>query len=176
MASVFLRVVPYLLYGFAWVGLFAYGYYRGSETMQNKYEIEIAKQRDEYNKTYIELLDNVRAKEYELQEKVNEIKGKADKAIENTRVNYESIIDKLHNGKYAYNGLYNHASTATCTDKQVRKVTANTDGLKCYTENELRTRVERSLAITERCDRLAIKYNELLEFVRISNGTTDNNK
>ena len=35
--------------------------------------------------------------------------------------------------------------------------------LRCYTEAELQSKIERSVAITRECDQLAVRYNTLLK-------------
>lgn len=52
------------------------------------------------------------------------------------------------------------------TDKSVSGKTKDKSGVKCYTDTELQRKIERSLVIAEEADRLAERYNSLLEWCK----------
>ena len=43
----------------------------------------------------------------------------------------------------------------------------NQSKLKCYTESELQRKIEKSLDIAAECDRLATRFNSLLEWCKL---------
>lgn len=57
-------------------------------------------------------------------------------------------------------------SNGSKTDKSVPGKTKNQSGVKCYTDSELQKKIERSLVIAGECDRLAERYNSLLEWCK----------
>ena len=63
--------------------------------------------------------------------------------------------DKLCNNKS------NSGSTTMST-----KAT-NQSKLRCYTNSELQRKIEKSLDITNECDKLSLKYNALLEWCKL---------
>lgn len=52
------------------------------------------------------------------------------------------------------------------TDKSVSGKTKDKSGVKCYTDSELQRKIERSLVIAGEADRLAERYNSLLEWCK----------
>ena len=52
------------------------------------------------------------------------------------------------------------------TDKSVSGKAKDKSGVKCYTDSELQKKIERSLVIAGECDRLAERYNSLLEWCK----------
>lgn len=52
------------------------------------------------------------------------------------------------------------------TDKSVSGKAKNQSGVRCYTDAELQRKIEESLDIAGECDRLAIRYNSLLEWCK----------
>lgn len=168
----FIAKYKYCFISLAFLLVFIKGYYYGSSTTEHRYELKIAKQQEDYQAKFIELHTSLMEKEHELQEKANKTEEQAQKEIELARGDYESVISDIHSDKYIPSGLYN-TTTAKSADCPMPKATANTDNIKCYTERELRSRIERSLAIGEKCNELAIKYNNLLLFVKDTRGDND---
>ena len=75
--------------------------------------------------------------------------------IENLRDVISIDADKLcHN-----NSTANSAAMSTKATNQSK--------LKCYTESELQRKIEKSLGITNECDKLSLKYNALLEWCKL---------
>ena len=75
--------------------------------------------------------------------------------IENLRDVISIDVDKLCNNNS------NSHSTAVST-----KAT-NKSGIRCYTNSELQRKIEKSLDITNECDRLAARFNSLLEWCKL---------
>lgn len=57
-------------------------------------------------------------------------------------------------------------SNGSKTDKSVSTKTKDKSGIRCYTEAELQRKIEASLVIAGDCDRLAERYNSLLEWCK----------
>ena len=57
-------------------------------------------------------------------------------------------------------------SNSSKTDKSVSGKTKDKSGVRCYTDSELQRKIKESLDITNECDRLAIRYNTLLEWCK----------
>ena len=57
-------------------------------------------------------------------------------------------------------------SNGSKTDKSVSGKAKNQSGIRCYTDSELQRKIEESLVIAGECDRLAIRYNSLLEWCK----------
>lgn len=57
-------------------------------------------------------------------------------------------------------------SNGSKTDKSVSGKAKDKSGVRCYTEAELLRKIEASLVIAADCDRLATRYNSLLEWCK----------
>lgn len=57
-------------------------------------------------------------------------------------------------------------SNSSKTDKSVSGKAKSQSGIRCYTEAELQRKIEASLVIAGECDRLAERYNSLLEWCK----------
>lgn len=57
-------------------------------------------------------------------------------------------------------------SNGNKTDKSVSGKAKNQSGIRCYTEAELQRKIEASLVIVGEADRLAERYNSLLEWCK----------
>ena len=138
-------------------------YYRsGYETATKKYDEVL---RSESEKNYQKIIETERT----LTDKQN--------AIVSEYLNYIDELEKQHNedvinienlrdvisidvDKLCNNNSNSH-STAVST-----KAT-NKSGIRCYTDSELQRKIEASLDITNECDRLAARFNSLLEWCKL---------
>ena len=57
-------------------------------------------------------------------------------------------------------------SNGSKTDKSVSGKAKNQSGIRCYTDTELQRKIERSLVIAGEADRLATRFNSLLEWCK----------
>ena len=57
-------------------------------------------------------------------------------------------------------------SNGSKTDKSVSGKAKDKSGVRCYTDAELQRKIERSLVIASDCDRLATRFNSLLEWCK----------
>lgn len=57
-------------------------------------------------------------------------------------------------------------SNGSKTDKSVSGKAKDKSGIRCYTDSELQRKIEASLVIASDCDRLATRFNSLLEWCK----------
>lgn len=122
----------------------------------DKYKIEAEKQRNQ-------LLQDVAKSEKEARDKITSIERDNLEIQNKLKVDYENTISKLRSD-YVINDSVQCNSTRT---DSVSATATNTGSLKCFTEDELYRKIERSLAITQECDRLASDYNALLKICKV---------
>ena len=137
-------------------------YYRnGYETATKKYDEVL---RVESEKNYQKIIETER----NLTDKQNEIVSEYLKYIDELEkqhnedvINIENLRDviSIDTDKLCHNS--NTHSTA-----MPAKAT-NQSKLKCYTNSELQRKIEKSLDITNECDKLSHKYNALLEWCKL---------
>ena len=122
----------------------------------DKYKIEAEKQRNQ-------LLQDVAKSEKEARDKITSIERDNLQEKEKLKNEYETTISKLRSD-YVINDSVQCNSTRT---DSVSATATNTGSIKCFTEDELYRKIERSLAITQECDRLASDYNALLKICKV---------
>ena len=127
-------------------------YYRnGYETATKKYD-EVLRQESEKNyQKIIETERNLTDKYIDELEKQHE-QDKID--MDNLRDVISIDADKL-----CHKSNTNSAAMPTKATNQSK--------LRCYTNSELQQKIKESLDITTECDKLAIKYNSLLEWCKL---------
>ena len=138
-------------------------YYRnGYETATKKYDEVL---RSESEKNYQKIIETERT----LTDKQN--------AIVSEYLNYIDELEKQHNEDVInienlrdvisidVDKLCNNNSNSHST--AMPEKTRNQSKLKCYTNSELQRKIEKSLDITNECDRLAARFNSLLEWCKL---------
>ena len=115
-------------------------FFVGLHYYRNGYETATKK----YDEVYLKYIDELE-KQHE-QDKID---------MDNLRDVISIDTDKLCNNKS------NSGSTTMST-----KAT-NQSKLRCYTNSELQRKIEKSLDITNECDKLSLKYNALLEWCKL---------
>lgn len=163
-----LRFLPLILTGVAWVATFGIGYWQGYANSETKWQAKIQAEENAYLGRINELAGMIRQSEIQAQEKINTIVSEQLESEEKIRNEYENTIADLRNGQYQFSGVRECPSESA--GKPVPSKTGNPAGLVCYSEAELRSKIERSLAIAEECDRLAEKYEKLKEVYYVGNG------
>ena len=138
-------------------------YYRnGYETATKKYDEVL---RSESEKNYQKIIETER----NLTDKQNKIVSEYLKYIDTLEkqhnedvINIENLRDviSIDADKLCNNNSNSHGSAMPT------KAT-NQSKLKCYTESELQRKIEKSLDITNECDKLSLKYNALLEWCKL---------
>ena len=138
-------------------------YYRnGYETATKKYDevlrVESEKNYQKIIETERTLTDKQNAIVSEYLNYIDELEKQHNEDvinIENLRDVISIDVDKLCNNNS------NSHSTAVST-----KAT-NKSGIRCYTDSELQRKIKESLDITNECDRLAARFNSLLEWCKL---------
>ena len=138
-------------------------YYRsGYETATKKYDEVL---RVESEKNYQKIIETERT----LTDKQNKIVSEylkhiddLEKQREQDKIDMDSLRDVINidTDKLCNNNSNSHSAT-------VSTKATNQSKLKCYTNSELQRKIKESLDISAECDKLAIKYNSLLEWCKL---------
>lgn len=114
--------------------------------------------------------NNLLATERALQEKQNSIISEylhtidvLEKQHNEDQINIDNLRDAID---IKFNGMCreNNSSSTTVSTK-----TGNKSSLKCYSRTDIQRQIEQTMAIGKECDKLAIKYNSLLEWCKHEN-------
>lgn len=124
------------------------------------YSVEISKYKLEAEKRKNELLQGVDESNKLAREKIASIERNNTTNMEKLKHEYETTISTLRTKYKLTNSMQCNSTRST---DNVSPETADSSKLRCYTENELYRKIERSMAIANECDQLATKYNALLE-------------
>lgn len=111
-----------------------------------------------------QFLQKVRELENNYIKTQNEVIEKYEKQLQEADNSYKATLAHLNN--YKFSDVVECVYNSNTTRSSVRKLPPNatdTRAFKCYTKEQLQRKVGASLAISRECDRLAIRYNELLE-------------
>lgn len=166
--KVILKFLPYLLYVSSWLGLFAYGYYEGSNNTKEKYELLIKEETIKYSDKITSLQQEVFSKEREKWKYISELMYENEQVLDKEKEQYENTINTLRTDNVKLSGLLN-ASTSKSTCSDMRKATNNTEEVVCYKRSELLQKIEETLHIGVECDSLANDYNTLLKICTYNN-------
>ena len=138
-------------------------YYRtGDETATKKYD-EVLRQESEKNyQKIIETERNLTDKQNEIVSEYLKYIDELEKQHEQDKIDMDSLRDviSIDADKLCNNNSNTHGSAMST------KAT-NQSKLKCYTNSELQRKIEKSLDITNECDKLSLKYNALLEWCKL---------
>ena len=129
-----------------------------------QYSLEIEEYKVSAEKQKNQLLLEISQKEKFSRETIAIIERENLEKQEQLKNEYETIIADMHN-KYVLADSVQCDSSRSTADMQEAK--SNTSKLRCYTESELYRKVEKSLAITKECDKLALDYNALLKVCKV---------
>lgn len=129
-----------------------------------QYSLEIEEYKVSAEKQKNQLLEEISQKEKFSRETINKIERENLEKQEQLKNEYETIIADMHN-KYVLADSVQCDSSRSSADMQETK--SDTSNLRCYTESELYRKIERSLAITKECDKLALDYNALLKVCKV---------
>lgn len=129
-----------------------------------QYSLEIEEYKVSAEKQKNQLLEEISQQEKFSRETINKIERENLVKQEQLKNEYESIIADMHN-KYVLADSVQCDSSGSSSNMQETK--PNTSNLRCYTESELYRKIERSLAITKECDKLALDYNALLKVCKV---------
>lgn len=138
-------------------------YYRnGYETATKKYDEVL---RVESEKNYQKIIETERT----LTDKQNKIVSEYLKHIDDLEKQHNEDVINIDNLRDVISidtdKLCNNSSNSYSS--AVSTKTTNQSKLKCYTESELQRKIEKSLDITNECDKLSHRYNALLEWCKL---------
>lgn len=137
-------------------------YYRtGYETATKKYDEVL---RSESEKNYQKIIETER----NLTDKQNKIVSEYLKYIDDLEKQHEQDkidMDNLRDVISIDTDKLCNNSTSNSTTMPAK--TTNQSGIRCYTDTELQKKIEASLDIAADCDRLAARFNSLLEWCKL---------
>lgn len=84
--------------------------------------------------------------------------------LERQKQSYETLLTDLHTN-------FKPSGVSNCPDDRssVSRTNDNTADVVCYRKGELQARIAKSMAIGQRCDDLAVRYNALLRLYETQN-------
>lgn len=126
-------------------------------TLINEYKLNAEKQKNQ-------LLQEISKQEEFSRETIAIIERENLAKQEQLKDEYESIIANMHDNYVLRDSLQCDNSRST---NNVQETKSNTSELRCYTEAELYSKIEKSLAIAKECDKLANDYNALLKVCKV---------
>lgn len=129
-----------------------------------QYSLEIEEYKVSAEKQKNQLLEEISQKEKFSRETINKIERENLEKQEQLKNEYKTIIADMHN-KYVLADSVQCDSSRSSSNMQETK--PNTSNLRCYTESELYSKIEKSLAIAKECDKLALEYNALLKVCKV---------
>lgn len=135
--------------------IFGYGYKQGRDSMIDK----ITAQKLDYAQKIIQT-------ERDYQNEQNRIVADYLQQIHEMGEMYENEKIKVDNLRDAITVKHDCVSNGSKTDKSVSGKAKNQSGIRCYTDTELQRKIERSLVIAGEADRLATRFNSLLEWCK----------
>lgn len=139
-------------------------FYCGYWCCSVQYSLEIEEYKVSAEKQKNQLLEEISQKEKFSRETINKIERENLVKQEQLKNEYETIIADMHN-KYVLADSVQCDSSRSSSNMQETK--SNTSKLRCYTEAELYSKIEKSLAIAKECDQLANDYNALLKVCKV---------
>ena len=139
-------------------------YYRsGYETATKKYDDVL---RQESEKNYQKIIETERT----LNDKQNKIVSEYLNYIDDLEKQHNEDVINIENLRDVISidtdKLCNNNNSTSHSTAMPAKAT-NQSKLKCYTNSELQKKIERSLDIATDCDRLAARFNSLLEWCKL---------
>ena len=128
------------------------------------YSVEISKYKLEAEKRKNELLQSVDKSNKLAREKIASIERNNTANMEKLKHEYETTISTLRTKYKLTNSVQCNSTRST---DNVSSETTDSSKLRCYTEAELYSKIEKSLAIGKECDQLAEQYNTLLKVCKV---------
>ena len=138
-------------------------YYRsGYETATKKYDEVLRVESEKNYQKIIETERNLTDKQNKIVSEYLKYIDTLEKQHEQDKIDMDNLRDVI---SVDTDKLCNNKSTSNSTTMPAK--TTNQSHLKCYSESELQRKIKESLDITNECDKLAIKYNSLLEWCKL---------
>ena len=137
-------------------------YYRsGYETATKKYDEVLRVESEKNYQKIIETERNLTDKQNKIVSEYLNYIDTLEKQHEQDKIDMDNLRDviSIDADKLCHNSNTNSsAMPAKATNKS---------GIRCYTDSELQRKIKESLDITNECDRLAARFNSLLEWCKL---------
>ena len=138
-------------------------YYRnGYETATKKYDEVLRVESEKNYQKIIETERNLTDKQNEIVSEYLKYIDELEKQHEQDKIDMDNLRDVI---SIDTDKLCNNKSNSGSTTMSTKAT--NQSKLKCYTNSELQRKIEKSLDITNECDRLAARFNSLLEWCKL---------
>ena len=137
-------------------------YYRnGYETATKKYDEVLRSESEKNYQKIIETERNLTDKQNKIVSEYLKYIDDLEKQHEQDKIDMDNLRDviSIDADKLCHNSNTHGSAMSTKATNQSK--------LKCYTESELQRKIEKSLGITNECDKLSLKYNALLEWCKL---------
>ena len=137
-------------------------YYRnGYETATKKYDEVLRVESEKNYQKIIETERNLTDKQNKIVSEYLKYIDDLEKQHEQDKIDMDNLRDAvtIDADKLCNNSNTNSAAMSTKATNQSK--------LKCYTNSELQRKIKESLDITNECDRLATRFNALLEWCKL---------
>ena len=137
-------------------------YYRnGYETATKKYDEVLRVESEKNYQKIIETERNLTDKQNKIVSEYLNYIDELEKQHEQDKIDMDNLRDviSIDADKLCHKSNTNSAAMPTKATNQSK--------LRCYTNSELQQKIKESLDITTECDKLAIKYNSLLEWCKL---------
>lgn len=136
-------------------GFFAYGKYCGWNECDEIYKQQIEKSNAETTKAILE-------QERSFTDKQNEIVERYVNKVTELENKNKELNDRIDSFQFADTVRVPSSADKNCPRMPEKRVKPD---LICYSKSELQRKIRETMAISEECDRLAERYNALLEVV-----------
>ena len=138
-------------------------YYRnGYETATKKYDEVLRVESEKNYQKIIETERNLTDKQNKIVSEYLKYIDELEKQHEQDKIDMDNLRDVI---SIDADKLCNNNSNTNST--AMPEKTRNQSKLKCYTNSELQRKIKESLDITTECDRLAARFNSLLEWCKL---------
>ena len=137
-------------------------YYRnGYETATKKYDEVLRSESEKNYQKIIETERNLTDKQNAIVSEYLKYIDDLEKQHEQDKIDMDNLRDviSIDIDKLCNNSTANSATMPTKATNQSK--------LRCYTNSELQRKIEKSLDISNECDRLATRFNALLEWCKL---------
>ena len=138
-------------------------YYRnGYETATKKYDEVLRVESEKNYQKIIETERNLTDKQNKIVSEYLKYIDDLEKQHEQDKIDMDNLRDviSIDIGKLCNNN--SNTNSAAMPAKATNK-----SGIRCYTDAELQRKIEKSLDIAAECDRLATRFNSLLEWCKL---------
>ena len=138
-------------------------YYRnGYETATKKYDEVLRVESEKNYQKIIETERNLTDKQNKIVSEYLNYIDTLEKQHEQDKIDMDNLRDVI---SVDINKLCNNNSNSHSAAMSTKAT--NQSKLRCYTNSELQRKIKESLDISNECDKLAIKYNSLLEWCKL---------